>query len=537
MLQILQIKHQSILLKHSYTFMELEDNKFTTNSGINIPLFLKGNADEEPGKFPFTRGIHKSMYRNRLWTMRMYSGFGTAEESNARYKYLLAQGVTGLSVAFDLPTQIGYDSDNSISEGEVGKVGVAIDTLVDIEKLFDGIKLEDVSTSMTINSTASTLLAFYVALAKKQRSDLSKINGTVQNDILKEYAARGTYIYPPKPSMRLITDMFAWCSNELPNWNTISISGYHIREAGSTAVQEVAFTLANAIAYTQAAVDSGLDIDKFASRLSFFFNIHNNFFEEIAKLRAARRMWAKIMKDRFKAKNEKSLMLRFHSQTAGSTLTAQQPETNIVRVSLQAMAAVLGGTQSLHTNGFDEALGLPTEKAARLALRTQQVIGYETGIVDTTDPLAGSFYIEYLTDEIERKSFEYINKIDEMGGSVKAVELGFIQEEIANSSYEAQKRIESLKEIVVGMNKFEIDEPHFKDVLKVNDSIRIKQIESLQKVKNERSSNNVKESLNSIKIAIMGNDNVMPHIIKGVENYVTLGEIADVMRSVWGEYD
>lgn len=513
-----------------------EEKKYTTDSGIEIPEFLTGGSGEQPGKFPFTRGVHKQMYRSKLWTMRMYAGFGTAEESNARYKYLLSQGVTGLSVAFDLPTQIGYDSDDPISAGEVGKVGVAIDSLADMEILFDNIRLQEVSTSMTINSTASILLAFYVALAKKQGADLSKLNGTVQNDILKEYAARGTYIYPPKPSMRLITDMFAWCSNELPNWNTISISGYHIREAGSTAVQEVAFTLANAIAYTEAAVLSGLDIDKFAARLSFFFNIHNNFLEEIAKLRAARRIWAKIMKDRFGAKNEKSMMLRFHSQTAGSTLTAQQPETNIVRVALQALSAVFGGTQSLHTNGFDEALGLPTENAARLALRTQQIVGYESGVTMSADPLAGSYLVEQMTDEIEKLVNEYLIKIDELGGAVKAIEKGYIQQEIADSAYKAQKRVEENIDIVVGVNKFQIDEPPFTDVLKIDDKVAVRQIENLQRVKSSRDNLKVKNSLQAIKSAAMGSENLMPIIIQAVENYTTLGEISNQLREVWGEY-
>jgi methylmalonyl-CoA mutase N-terminal domain/subunit len=514
---------------------------FKTDSNIEIPPFLGPTegcgAPEEPGQYPFTRGVYPTMYRSRLWTMRMYAGFGTAEESNERYRYLLSQGVTGLSVAFDLPTQIGYDSDNPISEGEVGKVGVAIDSLADIETLFDGIELEKVSTSMTINATASILLALYVALARKQGADLTRLSGTVQNDILKEYAARGTYIYPPGPSMRLVTDMFAWCARELPSWNTISISGYHIREAGSTAVQEVAFTLANAIAYTQAAIDAGLDVDTFASRLSFFFNIHNNFFEEVAKLRAARRMWARIMKERFKATDPRSMMLRFHSQTAGSTLTAQQVESNIVRVSMQAAAAVLGGTQSLHTNGFDEALGLPTENAARLALRTQQVIGYESGIADTVDPLAGSYFVEYLTDQIEARALEYIERIDAMGGSVKAIEAGFIQNEIADAAYEAQKRIEHGDDVVVGVNRFQIDEPPFQDILKVDDSLRAKQVARLDRTRAARDSARVAAALDAIAEAAAGTENLMPRILAAVEEYATIGEISDRLRAVWGEYE
>lgn len=514
---------------------------FRTDSGIEIPPYLlpgEGCGDQTPpGEYPFTRGVYPTMYRSRLWTMRMYAGFGTAEESNARYRYLLSQGVTGLSVAFDLPTQIGYDSDHPISEGEVGKVGVAIDSLADMETLFDGIELEKVSTSMTINATASTLLALYVALAKKQGADLSRLSGTVQNDILKEYAARGTYIYPPGPSMRLITDMFAWCSRELPSWNTISISGYHIREAGSTAVQEVAFTLSNAIAYTKSAIDAGLDVDVFATRLSFFFNIHNNFFEEVAKLRAARRMWARIMKERFGAKDPRSMMLRFHSQTAGSTLTAQQVEGNIVRVAMQAAAAVLGGTQSLHTNGFDEALGLPTENAARLALRTQQVVAYETGIADTVDPLAGSYFVEHLTDQIEERALEYIERIDAMGGAVKAIEAGFIQNEIADAAYKAQKRIENGEDIVVGVNKFTLEEPPFEDILKVDDTLRTKQMARLKAVRESRDQQAVQQALDALCTAAQGTDNLMPRIIAAVEAYATIGEISDTLRSVWGEYD
>ena len=513
---------------------------FKTDSEIEIPPFLQReegvDSGEKPGEYPFTRGVYPTMYRSRFWTMRMYAGFGTAEESNERYRYLLSQGVTGLSVAFDLPTQIGYDSDHPIAEGEVGKVGVAIDSLADMETLFDGIQLQDVSTSMTINATAAILLALYVALAKKQGADLSKLSGTVQNDILKEYAARGTYIYPPAPSMRLITDLFAWCSQELPSWNTISISGYHIREAGSTAAQEIAFTLSNGIAYTEAAVNAGLDVDRFASRLSFFFNIHNNFFEEAAKLRAARRMWAKIMKERFGATNPKSMMLRFHSQTAGSTLTAQQPETNIVRVTLQALAAALGGTQSLHTNGFDEALGLPTEKAARLALRTQQVVAHESGVADTVDPLAGSYFVEYMTDELEKKATEYIEKIDALGGAVKAIEQGYVQDEIAQAAYEAQKRIEREEDIVVGMNKYQIEEPPFGDILSVDDSLREKQVQRLATIRALRNSEDVQTQLTALREGAKGETNLMPLILAAVESYATVGEISDVLREVWGLY-
>ena len=514
--------------------------QFETSSGIEIPAWLApaagcGPADA-PGDYPFTRGVYPTMYRSRLWTMRMYAGFGTAEESNERYRYLLSQGVSGLSVAFDLPTQIGYDSDHPIAEGEVGKVGVAIDSLADIETLFDGIQLADVSPSMTINATAPILLALYVALARKQGADLATLSGTVQNDILKEYAARGTYIYPPGPSMRLITDLFAWCARELPSWNTISISGYHIREAGATAAQEIAFTLSNAIAYTRAAIDAGLDVDTFASRLSFFFNIHNNLFEEVAKLRAARRMWARIMKERFDAKEPKSMMLRFHSQTAGSTLTAQQPETNISRVTLQALAAVLGGTQSLHTNGFDEALGLPTEKAARLALRSQQIIAHESGVTETVDPLAGSTYVEYMTDEVEKKAWEIIDAVDERGGSVKAIETGYIQEEIARSAYEAQKRIESGEDVVVGMNRYTMEEPPFEELLTVDDSLRIKQIERLKSVRSSRNQEKTDAALAAIAEAAEGHANLMPHILHAVETYATVGEISDTLRRVWGEY-
>jgi len=518
----------------------MTDNKKFTDSGIEIkPLYvpddLKASKDELPGTFPFTRGVQPDMYRGKLWTMRQYAGFSTAEESNKRYHYLLSQGVMGLSVAFDLPTQIGYDSDHPLSEGEVGKVGVAIDSLEDIETLFSGIKLEEVSTSMTINATAYILLAFYVAQAKKQGADLKKISGTIQNDILKEYAARGTYIYPPKPSMRIITDIFAWCSKELPKWNTISISGYHIREAGSTAVQEIAFTLSNGKAYVQAALAQGLDINVFGKRLSFFFNAHNNLFEEVAKFRAARRMWAKIMKD-LGATDPKAMMLRFHTQTGGSTLTAQQPLNNISRVTIQTLAAVLGGTQSLHTNGYDEALSLPTEEAARIALRTQQVVAFESGAPDTVDPLAGSYFVEALTDEVEAKALELIAKIDAMGGSVTAIEKGFIQDEIARSAYEYQRGIEMESRIIVGVNKFGVGKEEPIPGFKIDDSIRDQQTARLNAMKERRDADKVKHSLDLIRSKVVLNENLMPAVIEGVENYCTLGEVADVLREVFGEY-
>ncbi len=514
-----------------------EQKVFNTSSGIEIKEVYeaKERVYEMPGEFPFTRGIQKDMYRGRLWTMRQYAGFSTAEESNKRYHYLLQQGTMGLSVAFDLPTQIGYDSDHDFAEGEVGIVGVAIDSLKDMEILFDGIKLQDITTSMTINATASTLLAMYIALAKKQGADLTQISGTIQNDILKEYAARGTYIYPPKASMRLITDIFEYCSKDLPKWNTISISGYHIREAGSTAVQELAFTLANGKSYLQAAITKGLDIDVFAKRLSFFFNCHNNFFEEIAKFRAARRMWAKITKD-LGAKDVRAMQLRFHTQTGGSTLTAQQPMNNIVRVSNQALAAVLGGTQSLHTNGYDEALSLPTEEAAKIALRTQQIIAFETGVTETVDPLAGSYFIEELTDRMEAEAWKYIDKIDAMGGSVNAIEEGYIQEEIARASYEYQKEVEKAERIIVGVNKFTEKEPAFDKVFKIDDSIRKVQIEKIQKLKKERNADAVQTSLIKLKEYAKSDQNLMPVIIECVEHYATLGEIADTLRSVFGEY-
>ncbi|WCT11670.1 acyl-CoA mutase large subunit family protein [Mucilaginibacter jinjuensis] len=512
----------------------MADKKFTS-SGIEIKPIYKGEGSEAPGEFPYTRGIQADMYRGKLWTMRQYAGFSTAEESNKRYHYLLKQGTNGLSVAFDLPTQIGYDSDHELSEGEVGKVGVAIDSLEDMEILFDGITLQDITTSMTINATASILLAMYIALAKKQGADLKQISGTIQNDILKEYAARGTYIYPPAPSMRLITDVFAYCSTEVPKWNTISISGYHIREAGSTAVQELAFTLANGKAYLQAAQSKGLDINVFAKRLSFFFNCHNNFFEEIAKFRAARRMWANITKE-LGATDPSAQKLRFHSQTGGSTLTAQQPLNNIVRVSNQAMAAVLGGTQSLHTNGYDEALSLPTEQAAKIALRTQQIIAFESGVADTVDPLAGSYFIEALTDEMEAAAQIYIDKIDAMGGSVKAIEQDYMQQEIAAAAYQYQAEIENGDRILVGVNRFTEEAAPLADVFRVDDSIREKQIKKLKHLKAKRVQREVDLLLDQLKAAAAGNENLMPYILRAVEAYATLGEIADVLRTVFGEY-
>nr|WP_199158981.1 methylmalonyl-CoA mutase family protein [Pedobacter sp. ASV2] len=515
----------------------MSENKHTTTSGIEIKeLYTTARSmDEKPGEFPFTRGIQKDMYRGRLWTMRQYAGFSTAEESNKRYHYLLAQGTTGLSVAFDLPTQIGYDSDHEMADGEVGKVGVAIDSLKDIEILFDGIELKNITTSMTINATASILLAMYIALAKKQGADLKQISGTIQNDILKEYAARGTYIYPPKPSMRLITDIFEYCSKEVPKWNTISISGYHIREAGSTAVQELAFTLANGKTYLKAALDKGLDINVFAKRLSFFFNCHNNFFEEIAKFRAARRMWAKITKD-LGATDIKAQMLRFHTQTGGSTLTAQQPLNNVIRVSNQAMAAVLGGTQSLHTNGYDEALSLPTESAAKIALRTQQIIGFESGVTDTVDPLAGSFFVENLTDEVEAAAWLYIDKIDAMGGSVNAIESDYMQNEISGAAYQYQTEVESGERVLVGVNKFTQEEEGLTEVFNIDDSIRKLQTEKLEHLKANRNAAEVKLALDKLAQAAETNANLMPLIIDAVEKYATLGEIADVLRAVFGEY-
>lgn len=489
-----------------------------------------------PGEYPYARGVQNTMYRGRFWTMRQYAGFSTAEDSNKRYKYLLEQGTTGLSVAFDLPTQIGYDSDHSLSQGEIGKVGVAIDSLADMEILFDGIPLDKVSTSMTINAPASVLLAMYIAVAEKQGISPDRLEGTIQNDILKEYVARGTYIFPPEPSMRLITDIFAYCSKNVPNWNTISISGYHIREAGSTASQEVAFTIADGIAYVDAAVRAGLDVDAFAPRLSFFFNAHNDLFEEVAKFRAARRVWARVMKERFGAKNPKSLMLRFHTQTGGSTLTAQQPDNNVVRVAIQALAAVLGGTQSLHTNSRDEALALPTEDSVRIALRTQQIIAYEAGATETIDPLAGSYYVESMTDRIQKEAEAYIATIDGMGGAVKAIERGYVQQEIQDAAYAYQMNIESGERVVVGMNKFQVQESAPKGLLRVDPVVGDRQMAKLKDLRARRDNNRVKTSLSALGKAARDDDNLMPHILEAVRAYATLGEICDVLRAEFGEY-
>ncbi len=489
-----------------------------------------------PGAYPFTRGVQPNVYRGRFWTMRQYAGFGSAQETNTRFKYLIDQGQTGLSVAFDLPTQIGYNSDHELAAGEVGKVGVAIDTVEDLKLLFNGIDLGVVSTSMTINSPASVVLAMYLVTAEEQGSDVKKIRGTIQNDILKEYPARGTYIFPPRPSMRIITDIFAFCNEHLPQWNTISISGYHIREAGSTAVQEVAFTLANGIAYVEAAVKAGMNVDAFGERLSFFFNAHQDFFEEIAKFRAARRMWARIMKERFGATNPRAMMLRFHTQTAGCTLTAQQPENNVIRVAYQALSAALGGTQSLHTNSRDEAYALPSQESVQIALRTQQLVAYETGVADTVDPLAGSYFVENLTNEIERLAFNYIKKIDEMGGAVRAVECGFIEQEIQDSAYKFQKAYESGEQVIVGVNRFQTEEAPPKGLLKVDPKVREIQIEKLKKIYSERDSAAVKQALDTLQKAAQGNDNVMPPILDAVRKRASLGEICDVLRGVFGEY-
>jgi len=489
-----------------------------------------------PGEFPFTRGVQATMYRGRLWTMRQYAGMGDAEESNKRYKYLLANGTTGLSVAFDLPTQIGMDSDHPLSLGEVGRVGVAIDSIEDMQRLFDGIDLTKISTSMTINATASILLALYAAVARRQGADLRKLSGTVQNDILKEYIARGTYIYPIQPAMRIVTDMFAWTNENIPEWNPISISGYHMREAGSTAVQELAFTLANGIAYVETAIQAGLDVDKFAPRLSFFFNAHNNFLEEVAKFRAARRLWAHIMKERFKAKNPRSWMLRFHAQTAGSTLTAQQPENNIVRTAMQAMAAVLGGTQSLHTNSYDEALALPTEQAARIALRTQQIIAYESGAPQTIDPLAGSYYVEYLTDQMEKRARAYVDKIDALGGMAKSIERGFVQQEIQNAAYEYQQQVDRGEATVVGVNRFLVEEEKSIPIQQIDESLESKQVEKVRALRARRDPQRWKDSLRAVEEAARSGANLMPHILGAVEAYATVGEISDTTRKVFGEY-
>lgn len=519
--------------------------RFLTSSGIELPNdFNPDNVSAldpaadlgSPGEFPYTRGVRRNMYRGRFWTMRQYAGFATARESNERYKYLLSQGTTGLSVAFDLPTQIGLDSDDPLALGEVGKVGVAIDSIEDMLTLFDGIPLDRVSTSMTINATASTLLCLYLAVARRQGVGFDKVNGTIQNDILKEYIARGTYIYPPKPSLRLITDTFAFCAAEVPNWNTISISGYHIREAGSTAAQELAFTLADAICYVQAAIDVGLDVDDFGPRLSFFFNAHNDLLEEVAKFRAARRLWARIMRDRFGAKAAKSQMLRFHTQTAGSTLTAQQPEVNVVRTTIQALAAVLGGTQSLHTNSMDEALSLPTEQAARVALRTQQVIAHESGVANTVDPLAGSYAIEELTTQLERLAEDYIKKIDDMGGMLRAIETGYVQREIQEAAYEYQKAVESEDAIVVGVNRFRIEEDEHIPTLSVDPAIERDQVERLRALRSRRDAAKAEASLLKLKEAAAGTENLLPRILDCVEASVTVGEIGHALRGVWGEY-
>jgi methylmalonyl-CoA mutase N-terminal domain/subunit len=517
---------------------------FQTSSGIPMPRLLPapevdGDYAEKlgfPGEYPFTRGVQPTMYRGRLWTMRQYAGYASAEESNRRYRYLLEQGQTGLSVAFDLPTQIGYDADHPMALGEVGKVGVSISSLEDMETLFNQIPLGKVSTSMTINAPASILLAMYIAVAKRQGVETRQLRGTIQNDILKEYIARGTYIFPPQASMRLITDVFRYCQEYIPHWNTISISGYHIREAGSTAVQEVAFTLANAIAYVQAAIDAGLDVDSFADQLSFFFNAHNNFLEEIAKFRAARRLWARIMRQRFQAENPRAWMLRFHTQTGGSTLTAQQPENNIVRVALQALAAVLGGTQSLHTNSMDEALWLPTEKSVRVALRTQQVIAYESGVADSVDPLAGSYLIEYLTDEIERGAEAYLQRIDEMGGALAAIQRGYIQGEIQEAAYAYQRAVESGEEVVVGLNAFQVDENLQLERLMVDPAIEEAQRSRLAALRQRRDNSRAGELLARLESAARRSDNLLPLFITCVENDVTLGEICGVLRGLWGEY-
>jgi methylmalonyl-CoA mutase N-terminal domain/subunit len=519
--------------------------RFETTSGIELPVdFNPENTTAvdypdqlgAPGEFPFTRGIYSNMYRRRFWTMRQYAGYASAEESNARYKYLLAQGTTGLSVAFDLPTQIGLDSDDPLAAGEVGKVGVAINSLEDMSRLFDGIPLDTVSTSMTINATAATLLSLYLAVARQQGVSFDKVKGTLQNDILKEYIARGTYIYPPAPSLRLVTDTFAYCAREVPNWNTISISGYHIREAGSTAVQEVAFTLADGITYVEAALAAGLAVDEFAPRISFFFNSHNNLLEEIAKFRAARRLWARTMRDRFGARDPRSQMLRFHTQTAGSSLTAQQPENNIVRTTIQALAAVLGGTQSLHTNAMDEALALPTEQAARIALRTQQVIANESGVGDTVDPLAGSYAIEQLTTEIETKAEEYLKKIDGMGGMLRAIESGYVQREIQESAYRYQRAIESGDAVVVGVNKYQVDEESVVPTLRVNADVERAQVERVRAVRARRDPLAADSTLAKLEEAAQGTENLLPRILACVEAYVTVGEIGNRLRKVWGEY-
>jgi methylmalonyl-CoA mutase, N-terminal domain len=523
---------------------EKVENHASTSSGIEMKEVFRPDDAEivydrdlaDPGQFPYTRGPYPSMYRGRLWTMRQYAGYATAEESNKRYRYLLEQGQTGLSVAFDLPTQMGYDSDSPMARGEVGKVGVAIDTVEDMEVLFSGIPLDRVSVSMTINSTAAILLALYIAVAKRHGVEPRQLSGTIQNDILKEYIARGTYIYPPRQSLRIVTDIFAYCSREVPRWNTISISGYHIREAGSTAAQEVAFTLANAITYVEAAIKRGLAVDEFGPRLAFFFNSHNQFLEEVAKFRAARRLWARIMRERFGAADPRSLTLRFHAQTGGSTLTAQQPEVNIVRTALQALAAVLGGAQSLHTNSMDEALGLPTEQAARIALRTQQVIAYESGVPDTADPLGGSYAIENLTNEIERIAAAYIAKIDDLGGTLRAIEIGYIQREIENAAYDYQRSVESGQQVVVGVNQFISQDESAIPVLRIDPGQEHRQAERVRVVRSKRNQAVVGEALKQVEQAARGDDNLVPHIVRAVEELATLGEISDRLRMVFGEY-
>ena len=535
----LKSTYNNFILKNPERKKDFTTASFSSVKELFTPDDANGNYEEKlgyPGQYPFTRGIQPTMYRGKYWTMRQYAGFGTAKESNERYRYLLEQGQSGLSVAFDLPTQIGYDSDDPIAYGEVGKVGVAIDTLADMEILFDKIPLDKVSTSMTINAPASVLLAMYIAVAEKQGVSRDKISGTIQNDILKEYIARGTYIYPPKPSMRLITNIFEFCSKEVPKWNTISISGYHIREAGSTAAQEVGFTLADGIAYVDAAIKAGLDVDTFGQRISFFFNSHNDLLEEVAKFRAARRLWAKIMKERFKAKNPRSMMLRFHTQTAGSTLTAQQVDNNIVRVTIQTLAAVLGGTQSLHTNSRDEALALPTEDSVRTALRTQQVVAEESGVTNTVDPLAGSYFIEAMTDLIEKEAKDYIDKIDSMGGMAEAIDAGFVQTEIQKSAYKYEMEIENQERIIVGVNKFQIKETEHKDLLKIDMKVQDEQIKFLKKIRSERNNELVIQKLEALKKTAEGTDNLMPFILDAVKVYASIGEICNMMRKVFGEY-
>ncbi len=549
-------KWQENTLKKSLEKSPERKTRFETSAGVEVPRvalpdggalttgYIPPLSEEEsyleklgfPGEYPYTRGVQPTMYRSRFWTMRQYAGFSTAGESNKRYRYLLGQGQTGLSVAFDLPTQIGYDADQAIAQGEVGKVGVSISSIHDMEQLFDQIPLDKVSTSMTINAPAGVLLAMYIAVAKRQGADVRQLRGTIQNDILKEYVARGTYIFPPAPSMRLITDIFSFCAKEMPYWNTISISGYHIREAGSTTVQEVGFTLANGIAYVEAALKAGLDVDAFAGQLSFFFNAHNNLLEEVAKFRAARRLWAKIMRERFKAQKPSSWQLRFHTQTAGSTLTAQQPENNVVRVTLQALSAVLGGTQSLHTNSMDEALWLPTEKSVRVALRTQQIIAYESGVADSVDPLAGSYLIEHLTDEIEKGAGDYIAKIDEMGGALQAIERGYMQNEIQNAAYTAQQEIERKEQIVVGVNQFQVDEELGLERLKVDPAIELGQRQRLANLRANRDAAKVASLLSQLDNLARGTSNLIPLFIECVENDITLGEICNTLRGVWGEY-